>query len=291
MVSRYGLVAFGSSLDQIGPFTRSVRDAAVLMDVIAGHDPKDSTSADQPPMNFESTVLEGSLKGVRLGIPTEYFAEGLEDGVRKVVESAIERMRGLGAETVEISLPHTQYAVPTYYIIATAEASSNLARYDGVHYGHRTEQASDIICLFSSSREEAFGDEVKRRIMLGTYALSAGYYDAYYLRAQKVRNLITQDLTQAFEQVDLIVSPVSPTVAFKRGERDQDPLAMYLSDIYTIGANLSGIPAVSLPAGMSEGMPVGLQIMGGHLQDAKVLAAAYALEQELALGYPVAPLT
>jgi len=280
MVSRYGLVAFGSSLDQIGPFARDVAGAATVMDAISAHDERDATSHRGEYPDYSAAVSAGDLSGKRLGVPAEYFIEGIDPEVETLVRAAIGRAEAAGAELVEISLPHTEYAVAVYYVIATAEASSNLARYDGVHYGHRTENPEGLIPLYSRSRGEGFGAEVKRRIMLGTYALSSGYYDAYYLRALKVRNLIKQDLDAAFEKVDYVVCPTSPTPAFKVGERADDPLAMYLCDIFTISANLAGAPGVSIPCGFtSAGLPVGVQVIGKCFDDAGVLAAAAALER------------
>jgi aspartyl-tRNA(Asn)/glutamyl-tRNA(Gln) amidotransferase subunit A len=288
MVSRYGLVAFGSSLDQIGPFARNVPDAALLMDCLAGHDPRDATSSDRPAPDFTG-ALGAEVRGLRVGVPVEYFGEGLAANVEEKVRAAIDALAGLGAEIVEVSLPHTKYAVPVYYVVATAEASSNLARYDGVHYGYRSAGADETIKLFTRSRSEALGPEVKRRIMLGTYALSAGYYDAYYLRALKVRTRITEDFTRAFESVDVLMAPTTPTTAFELGAKVDDPLAMYLSDIYTLSVNLSGVPAVSLPCGESEGLPVGVQVMGDHFQDATVLAVAEAVERALGSANRIAP--
>lgn len=280
LVSRYGLVAFGSSLDQIGTLARTVGDAALLMDLIAGGDGRDATSRKEPPPDF-SAAAQQEIKDLRIGLPKEYFsAPGLAPEVRERVLAAVETLKRCGATTREISLPRLDYAVPTYYVIATAEAGSNLARYDGAHYGHRAAGTDDIIAMFSRSRAEAFGPEVKRRVMLGTYVLSAGYYDAYYLRALKVRTLIAQDFAQAFAQVDVIASPVSPTTAFRRGEKTDDPLAMYLADIYTISANLAGIPALSVPCGTdSAGLPVGLQLMAARWNDAAVFRAAGAYER------------
>ncbi|MEE9585158.1 MAG: Asp-tRNA(Asn)/Glu-tRNA(Gln) amidotransferase subunit GatA, partial [Candidatus Brocadiales bacterium] len=279
-VSRYGLVAFGSSLDQIGPITRDVRDAALLLQVIAGHDERDSTCAKMPVPDYVST-LEDRIDGVRIGVPKEYFAEGLNDEVRQAVEGAIETYKSLGASVVEISLPHTPYAVAVYYIIATAEASSNLARYDGVRYGYRTAASDGIISMYSRSRAEGFGSEVKRRIMLGTYALSSGYYEAYYLKASKVRNLIRQDFLSAFEDVDVILGPTSPTPAFRIGERIENPLEMYLSDVFTIPANLAGIPGISIPCGFTlENLPIGMQLMGRHFDELTLLKVARAFEKE-----------
>jgi len=284
-VSRYGLVAFASSLDQIGPITRSVRDCALLLGAISGHDPLDSTSLDEPVPDYAAS-LERPVSGMRIGVPAEYFTEGIDGDVRESVEAAIDQLVSLGAKRVDISLPHTKYAVATYYIVATAEASSNLARYDGVHYGYRSksaDQASDasaIIALYENTRAEGFGDEVKRRIMLGTYALSAGYYDAYYLRALRVRTLLRRDFDAAFEKVDCVACPVSPTPAFRIGEKMDDPLSMYLSDIYTISANLAGIPGISVPCGLtSQGLPVGLQLLGSPLGEEALLRLAYAFEQ------------
>ncbi|MCW2277264.1 Asp-tRNA(Asn)/Glu-tRNA(Gln) amidotransferase subunit GatA [Heliophilum fasciatum] len=278
-VSRYGLVAFASSLDQIGPFTRDVRDCALVMNAIAGHDPLDSTSA--PVAYPDYTALLGqSIKGWKIGVPKEYMGEGLEPGVAAVIDKALQVFCDLGAEVQECTLPHTEYALPVYYLIAPAEASSNLARYDGVRYGYRAEGADDIVEMFKKTRAEGFGAEVKRRIMLGTYALSSGYYDAYYLKAQKVRTLIKQDFDQAFERFDLILSPTSPTVAFPFGSRTDNPLAMYLSDVCTLSANLAGIPGLSINGGFAGGMPVGLQLMGKAFDEPRLLQAAYAFEQE-----------
>jgi len=274
-VSRYGLVAFGSSLDQIGPFARTVEDAALLLSVIAGDDARDSTCVSTDVANYVGSISE-SIAGKKIGIAREYFADGLGDETRKQVETAIETLRELGAETVEVELPHTKYGIACYYLIATAEASSNLARYDGVHYGHRSRNAGDIVEMYSASREEGFGAEVKRRIMLGTYALSSGYHDAYYLRAMKVRTLLRRDLENAFGKVDAICSPVTPSTAFKIGEKTSDPLAMYLADVYTITANLAGIPAMSVPCGFdSAGLPIGLQLMGPAFSEATLLNIAH----------------
>ncbi|MBN2713690.1 MAG: Asp-tRNA(Asn)/Glu-tRNA(Gln) amidotransferase subunit GatA [Planctomycetes bacterium] len=291
MVSRWGLIAFGSSLDQIGPFARTVEDAALLMNAISGPDRRDSTCTKNAAPDFTANLKDG-INGMKIGVPTEYFnTDGLDSEVRAKVMEAIETMKAEGAEIVEISLPMLEYAVPTYYIIATAEASSNLARFDGVHYGHRAEEPGNIIDLFSKSREEGFGAEVKRRIMLGTYVLSAGYYDAYYLRALRVRQRIADDFSSAFKKVDVIAAPVSPCTAFKVGEKSQDPLAMYLSDIYTISANLAAIPAISVPCGSSsQGLPIGLQLMGERFRDADLLKAAYAYEQATGTIPQIAPL-
>src|SRR5712692_6382667 len=277
-VSRYGLVAFASSLDQIGPITRDVRDAAVMMQVIAGRDPLDSTSADVPVPDYMKALKE-NLRGMKVGVPLEFFAEGLDPEVELAVRTAIIQMQTLKAEIKEISLPMTKYAIAAYYLIATAEASSNLARYDGVRYGHRAKEKG-LMEMYMKTRQEGFGAEVKRRIMLGTYALSAGYYDAYYGKAQAVRTLIKRDFDEAFKEVDVIVTPTMPTPAFKLGEKIQDPLQMYLSDIYTISVNLAGVPAISLPCGLSSRkLPIGLQIIGRPFEEEKVLRAAYAYEQ------------
>lgn len=277
-VSRFGLIAFASSLDQIGPFSRHVADSADLLSVIAEHDPKDSTSAPMQKKNY-AKELTGDLKGLKIGIPSEFFAEGLDPVVKERVEAAIAKLRELGCETVEISMPHTDYAVSVYYILATAEASSNLARFDGVKYGYRSEQNS-LFDMYTSTRSEGFGAEVKRRIMLGTYVLSAGYYDAYYIKAQKVRTLIKQDFERAFEKVDAIISPTSPTTAFKFGEKSANPLEMYLSDIYTISLNLYGGCGLSVPCGFDgKGLPVGMQILGKHFEEGKILNIAHAYQQ------------
>jgi len=277
-VSRYGIIAFASSMDQVGPLTKDVRDCALLLEVIAGQDPVDSTSVNRPVPRF-TEALTGNVRGVRLGIPREYFVSGIQPEVVQAVRTAIWELEKNGAVVEEISLPHTEFAVAVYYIVATAEASSNLARYDGMRFGHRA-QAKDLTDTYMISRDEGFGDEVKRRIMLGTYALSAGYYDAYYLKAQKVRTLIKRDFDEAFKRCDVIVTPTAPTTAFKLGEKTQDPLQMYLSDIYTISINLAGLPALSLPCGFdSEGMPIGLQIIGKHFDESTILRVAYGYEQ------------
>ncbi|MEO8617450.1 MAG: Asp-tRNA(Asn)/Glu-tRNA(Gln) amidotransferase subunit GatA [Luteolibacter sp.] len=281
-VSRYGLVAFASSLDQIGPLTQSVEDAALILQAIAGFDPADSTSLDVPVPDYLATLNDG-VKGMKLGIPKEYFGDGIDPGVRAQVERAIQSLASQGAELVEISLPHTEYAVATYYVIAPAEASSNLSRFDGIRYGHRAASPADILDLYKKSREQGFGPEVKRRIILGTYVLSSGYYDAYYSRAQKVRTLIRRDFENAFQQVDAILSPVVPSPARKIGAAGADPLQEYLSDIFTIAANLAGIPGISVPCGIvlsddGKNLPVGLQILGPHLGEAKLLQIAKAAE-------------
>ncbi len=281
-VSRYGLVAFASSLDQIGPLTRTVADTALLLKVIAGPDPRDSTCAPQGVPDYEKS-LEQDLKGLKVGVPKEYFGEGLAEEVREAVEKALEVMKGLGLELKEVSLPHSPYAIAAYYIIAPAEASSNLARYDGVKYGFRAE-GKDLIDMYKKTRSQGFGPEVKRRIMIGTYALSAGYYDAYYKKASQVRTLIAQDFAKAFEEVDFVIGPVAPSPAFKIGERTDDPLKMYLSDIYTISVNLAGIVGLSLPCAFSkEGLPIGLQIMGPHFSEERVLALGHQFEKEVGL--------
>ena len=281
LVSRYGLVAFASSLDQIGPLTKDVRDTAIMLQAIAGHDPKDSTSAPYPVPDYLAGLGE-DIKGMKIGLPKEYFTGGLDADVASAMDNARKELEGLGAEFVEVSLPHSEYGIATYYIVATAEASSNLARYDGVKYGHRAAEFGNLLELYENTRREGFGPEVKRRIMLGTYVLSAGYYEAYYLKALKVRTLIRRDFEQAFKQVDLILAPSTPTPAFKFGEKTQDPLQMYLSDIFTITVNLAGIPAISIPCGLSaEGLPIGMQLMGPPFAESKLLKAAYAYEQKM----------
>ena len=278
-VSRYGLIAFASSLDHIGPLSKTVKDAAIVLRTIAGRDPMDSTSADLPVPDYVAE-LEKPVRGLKIGVAREYFGEGLDAEVRAAVEGAIQKLAELGCEIVSVSLPHTRYAIPTYYIVATAEASSNLARYDGVRYGYRANGARTLSEMYRRSRDQGFGTEVKRRIMLGTYALSAGYYDAYYLKAQKVRTLLAQDFEEAFNKVDAIVTPTSPTAAFKLGEKVDDPLAMYLADIYTVTADLAGIPGISIPCGETkEKLPIGLQILGKHFDEGTVLRVAHAYEQ------------
>ena len=279
-VSRYGLIAFASSLDQIGPITKDVADAAFLLGVIAGHDPMDSTSADVPVPDYTKALKKKDLKKLKVGIPAEFFAEGLDPEVEQAVRAAIEELKSLGGEIKEIQLPRTDAAVAVYYVIATAEASSNLARFDGVKFGLRSKETNDLLELYTKTRQEGFGPEVKRRIMLGTYALSSGYYDAYYGKAQAVRTLIRQDFDAAFKEVDLIVTPVTPTPAFKLGEKSEDPLQMYLSDIFTISVNLAGLPAIALPCGFSRaGLPIGMQLIGRAFQEDTLLRAAYAYEQ------------
>ncbi len=283
-VSRYGLIAFASSLDRVGPVTRTVRDAAILLGVIAGHDPLDATSASLPVPDYVQ-ALEQPVKGMRVGVPAEYFGDGLDPEVRAAVESAIERLREAGCSIHPVSLPHTRYAIPTYYLLATAEASANLARFDGVRYGFRAKDAKTLGAMYRESRDIGFGAEVKRRILLGTYALSAGYYDAYYKKAQQVRTLLTRDFLAAFEQVDVLVTPTAPTPAFKLGEKTDDPLSMYLADIYTVTASLAGICGISVPCGQSsQGLPIGAQILGRHFDEASVLRAAYAVENVTSQG-------
>jgi aspartyl-tRNA(Asn)/glutamyl-tRNA(Gln) amidotransferase subunit A len=278
-VSRYGLVAFASSLDQIGPITKDVTDAAILMNIIAGHDPKDSTSAAVPVPDYTKSLVK-DVKGMKVGIPREYFIEGMDPEVDRAVRDAIRVLEGLGASVVDVSLPHTGYAVATYYILATSEASSNLARYDGVKYGFRAQGAKDLLDLYRKSRNQGFGHEVKRRIMLGTYALSAGYYEAYYKKGQQVRTLIKRDFDEAFQRVDVIATPTAPTAAFKIGEKSADPLQMYLSDIFTISVNLAGIPGISIPCGFTRtSLPIGLQLLGRHFDEESILRAAHAYEQ------------
>jgi aspartyl-tRNA(Asn)/glutamyl-tRNA(Gln) amidotransferase subunit A len=278
-VSRYGLIAFASSLDHIGALTRTVKDAAIVLKTIAGRDPMDATSADVPVPDYVAE-LEKPVRGLRIGVPKEYFGEGLDVEVRNAVEAAIQKLAQLGCEVVPISLPHTKYAVPTYYVVATAEASSNLARFDGVRYGYRAQDARTLSEMYRKTRNQGFGAEVKRRIMLGTYVLSAGYYDAYYLKAQKVRTLLARDFEEAFKKVDAIVTPTCPTTAFKLGEKVDDPLAMYLADIYTVTADLVGIPGISVPCGESkEKLPIGLQILGKHFDESTILRLAHRVEQ------------
>ena len=278
-VSRYGLVAYASSLDQIGPVTKDVADCATLMNLIAGHDPLDSTSATVEASDFSESLVE-DVEGITIGMPQEYFIDGVDPEVDAAVKGAVGQLESWGARVEEISLPHTEYAIACYYIIAPAEASSNLARYDGVKYGHRAEDPADLMEMYCRTRAEGFGEEVKRRIMLGTYALSAGYYEAYYRKAQQVRTLIRADFDEAFERVDLIATPVAPTAAFGLGEKLGDPLQMYLSDIFTISVNLAGVPGLSIPCGFSSsGLPIGLQLIGRHFDEATLFRAAYTFEQ------------
>jgi aspartyl-tRNA(Asn)/glutamyl-tRNA(Gln) amidotransferase subunit A len=277
-VSRYGMIAFASSLDQGGPFTRSAEDAAVMLGAMAGFDPRDSTSVDRPVDDY-TAQLNAPLQGLRIGLPKEYFGEGLEAGVGDAVSAAIDEFRKLGATVTDITLPNTHLSVPAYYVVAPAECSSNLSRFDGVRFGHRAENPQDLADLYTRSRGEGFGDEVKRRILVGTYALSAGYYDAYYLKAQQARHLIRDDFMQAFKQVDVIMGPTAPSVAFKLGEKADDPVSMYLSDIYTIAVNLAGLPAMSVPAGFSNGMPVGLHLVGNYFEESRLLNVGHQYQQ------------
>jgi aspartyl-tRNA(Asn)/glutamyl-tRNA(Gln) amidotransferase subunit A len=281
-VSRFGLVAFASSLDQVGPLTKTVRDSALIMNAMAGHDPQDSTSLNEPVPDYTKN-LGRDLKGMRLGLPKEYMIEGIDPQVKSAVDTAIKQLQSLGAEIVDVSLPHTDYGIAVYYFLATAEASANLARFDGVRYGYRAKDPKDLLDHYGRTREEGFGAEVKRRIILGTYVLSSGYYDAYYVRAQKVRELIRQDFVKAFEKVDAIVSPTSPVPAFKLGERTADPLAMYLADIFTNTGNLAGICGISVPCGLAKAngnqLPIGLQILGKALDEARIFQIAHAYEQ------------
>jgi aspartyl-tRNA(Asn)/glutamyl-tRNA(Gln) amidotransferase subunit A len=277
-VSRYGIIAFASSMDQVGPMTKNVRDAALLLQLLAGHDPADSTSMNRPVPDY-SGALQSGIKGLRVGVPKEYFVAGIQPEVEKAVRAAIRELAKQGAMLEEISLPHTEYSVAVYYIVATAEASSNLARYDGMRFGYRA-HAKDLGETYMLTRDEGFGAEVKRRIMLGTYVLSAGYYDAYYLKAQRVRALIKRDFDEAFRHCDVIVTPTAPTTAFKIGEKSQDPLQMYLSDIFTISINLAGLPALSLPCGFDDaGLPIGLQMIGKPFEEATILRVAHHYEQ------------
>jgi aspartyl-tRNA(Asn)/glutamyl-tRNA(Gln) amidotransferase subunit A len=281
-VSRFGLVAFASSLDQIGPITKDVTDSALLLNVIGGYDPQDSTSVNSPLPNYTKSLV-GGVKGLKIGIPKEYFIEGLDPQVESSVREGIKLLEGLGAEFEEVSLPHTDYAIATYYIIASSEASSNLARYDGVQYGYRVDlgpgTGNSMIDMYRKTRSQGFGPEVKRRIMLGTYALSSGYYDAYYLKAQKVRTLIKEDFDKVFEKFDVLITPTSPTPAFKIGEKVDNPLEMYLSDIFTISANLAGIPGISIPCGFSKGLPLGLQILARPFAEETLFRVAYTFEE------------
>ena len=277
-VSRYGMIAFASSLDQAGPFTRSAEDAAVMLGAMAGFDPRDSTSVDRPVDDY-TAQLNAPLQGLRIGLPGEYFGDGLDAGVGDAVSAAIAEFTKLGATVTDITLPNTHLSVPAYYVVAPAECSSNLSRFDGVRFGHRAGNPQDLTDLYTRSRGEGFGDEVKRRILVGTYALSAGYYDAYYLKAQQARHLIRDDFMQAFKQVDVIMGPTAPSVAFKLGEKADDPVSMYLSDIYTIAVNLAGLPAMSIPAGFSNGMPVGLHMVGNYFEESRLLNAGHCYQQ------------
>jgi aspartyl-tRNA(Asn)/glutamyl-tRNA(Gln) amidotransferase subunit A len=277
-VSRWGMIAFASSLDQAGPMAQSAEDAALMLNVMSGHDARDSTSVVYDVPDYSAT-LNDDIKGLRIGLPKQYFGEGLDAGVAKVIEAAIEELKKLGATVVEIDLPTSDLAVPAYYVIAPAECSSNLSRFDGVRFGHRCENPKDLTDLYKRSRAEGFGAEVKRRIMVGTYALSAGYYDAYYLQAQKVRRLIKEDFARAFEKCDVIAGPTSPSVAFGLGEKQANPIAMYLSDIYTIATNLAGLPGMSLPAGFEKNLPVGLQLIGNFWSEGRLLNVAHRYQQ------------
>ena len=277
-VSRYGLVAFASSLDQIGPITRNVEDCALLLNVIAGKDPKDSTSADMDVPDYLSYIGK-DIKGIKIGLPKEFFIKGLDSEIKETVLNAAKQLEKEGAEILEVSMPTTRYAIEAYYIIAPSEASSNLARYDGVRYGYRAKDYKDLEEMYSKTRDEGFGAEVKRRIMLGTYSLSSGYYDAYYLKAQKVRTLIYQDFMNAFKSVDLLLTPTTPDVAFKIGEKVSDPLQMYLSDIFTVSVNMAGVPGISLPCGFKDGMPVGMQLIGKPFDEGRILQVAYYYEK------------
>ena len=279
LVSRFGLIAFASSLDQIGPLTNDVTDSALVLNVIAGHDDKDSTSLNQDVPDY-TRALGSDIRGMRIGVPAEYFGEGIQPEVLEAVHEALEVFESLGAVIDKISLPHTSYAMAVYYIIAPSEASANLARYDGVKYGYSAVDADTMWEALEQTRQYGFGEEVKRRIMLGTYALSAGYYDAYYLKAQKVRTLIRNEIDEAFKKCDILVTPSTPSVAFKLGENVDDPLKMYLNDVFTQPANITGIPAISIQGGMADGLPIGLQIMAGRFQEETLLKAAYAYEQE-----------
>lgn len=277
-VSRYGMVAFASSLDQAGPMTRTAEDAAMLLQVMAGFDPKDSTSIDKPVPDYRAT-LNDSLSGLKIGLPEEYFDVGLNVGVERVTQEAIKTLSDLGVEFVSCRLPHTAEAIPAYYVVAPAECSANLSRFDGVRYGYRCDDPADLEDLYKRSRSEAFGDEVKRRIMIGAYVLSSGYYDAYYLKAQKIRRLIRQDFGDAFADVDMILCPTTPDTAFKLGEKNSDPISMYLSDTFTIAANLAGLPGLSMPAGFVENMPVGVQLIGNYFDEARILNVAHQFQQ------------
>lgn len=277
-VSRYGMIAFGSSLDQGGPFARSAEDCALLLQTMSGFDPRDSTSAEQAVPDYGAALGQG-IEGLKIGLPQEYFADGLDAGIGAVIESAIEELQKLGAVIVDISLPNTGLSIPTYYVVAMAECSSNLSRFDGVRFGHRCDNPTDLEDLYKRSRGEGFGAEVKRRIMIGSYALSKGYYDAYYLKAQQLRRLIKQDFQQAFDSVDLILGPTTPETAFKIGAKTDDPVSMYLQDIYTISLNLAGLPGMSLPVGFCDGLPVGMQLIGNYFNESGLLNAAHCYQQ------------
>jgi aspartyl-tRNA(Asn)/glutamyl-tRNA(Gln) amidotransferase subunit A len=283
LVSRYGMIAFASSLDQAGPMAKSAEDCALMLNVMVGFDERDSTSLNRPKEDYTRSLAtmqaDKPLKGLRIGLPKEYFADGLEANVHAVVRAAISEYQKLGAEIIDISLPNSQLSIPVYYVLAPAEASSNLSRYDGVRYGHRAAEYTDLMDMYCKSRAEGFGAEVKRRILIGTYVLSAGYYDAYYLKAQQIRRLIADDFTQAFKKCDIIMGPTAPSTAFKAGEKADDPVAMYLQDVYTIATNLAGLPGMSIPAGFANGLPVGLQLMGNYFDEARMLDVAHAYQQ------------
>ena len=274
LVSRYGMIAFASSLDQAGPMAISAEDCGLMLDVMTGHDSRDSTSINRKKENYTNS-LDEKIDGLRVGVPKEFFGDGLSVDVQKVIEDALKQYEKLGAKIVDVSLPNNHLAIPAYYVIAPAEASSNLSRYDGVRYGYRTKEYDDLMDMYFKTRQEGFGDEVKRRILIGTYVLSAGYFDAYYLKAQKIRRLIANDFKVAYEKCDVIMGPSAPSVAFKSGEKQEDPLAMYMQDIFTISTNLAGLPAMSIPAGFVDGLPVGLQLIGNHFDEAKILNAAH----------------
>ena len=277
LVSRYGMIAFASSLDQAGPMAPSAEDCAILLNTMASYDPKDSTSVAHKIEDY-TTSLNNSIDGLKIGIPKEFFDDGLDTSVQKIIEDALNEYKKLGAEIIEISLPNSELAIPVYYVIAPAEASSNLSRYDGVRYGYRTQEYDDLMDMYFKTRQEGFGDEVKRRILIGTYVLSAGYYDAYYLKAQKIRRLISDDFKQAFKKCDVIMGPSAPSVAFGSGEKKEDPLAMYLQDIYTISTNLAGLPAMSIPAGLVKNLPVGLQLIGNYFEEGRLLNIAHQFQ-------------
>ena len=277
LVSRYGMIAFASSLDQAGPMAPSSEDCAILLNTMASYDPKDSTSVAHKIEDY-TTSLNNSIDGLKIGIPKEFFDDGLDTSVQKIIEDALNEYKKLGAEIIEISLPNSELAIPVYYVIAPAEASSNLSRYDGVRYGYRTQEYDDLMDMYFKTRQEGFGDEVKRRILIGTYVLSAGYYDAYYLKAQKIRRLISDDFKQAFKKCDVIMGPSAPSVAFGSGEKKEDPLAMYLQDIYTISTNLAGLPAMSIPAGLVKNLPVGLQLIGNFFEEGRLLNIAHQFQ-------------
>ena len=279
LVSRFGMIAFASSLDQAGPMAPSAEDCAALLNVMAGHDEKDSTSINHDKEDY-LVNLDQSVKGLRIGVPKEFFEEGLDSQVQQVIEDALNTYKKMGAELIDISLPNTHLAIPVYYVIAPAEASSNLSRYDGVRYGYRAKEYDDLMDMYFKTRQQGFGEEVKRRILIGTYVLSAGYYDAYYLKAQKIRQLISNDFKKAFQQCDVIMGPSAPSVAFKANEKKSDPLAMYLQDIYTISTNLAGLPGMSIPAGMVNNLPVGLQLIGNYFKESQMLNVAHAFQQE-----------